>query len=159
MRAITSRHYPFIFSFLVAGVQLFGQVTPPPAASAPPSTASAAPTATETIVLDPFAVFATPTSGYRAEKTVSGTLIATDVMKLPASVQIVTEAMLQDMGTLREEDSLRFVSGVGLSARNEGAAGGTRSERYVVRGFQVSQVLRNGIRMQDITNSSNIDRV
>ncbi|MGH8018653.1 MAG: hypothetical protein ACREIA_10225, partial [Opitutaceae bacterium] len=50
---------------------------------------------------------------------IAGTLIATDVTALPASVQVITSALLEDMGTRRVEDSIRFVSGVGLSARNE----------------------------------------
>ncbi|MDP3072960.1 MAG: TonB-dependent receptor [Opitutaceae bacterium] len=113
----------------------------------------------EVITLNAFTVSATDTSGYRAEKTVSGTLIATDVRSMPASIQVVTEALLADMDTRRVEDSIRFVSGVGLAARNEGAGGGTRSEQFVVRGFQTSQVLRNGIRMQGITNSANLERI
>lgn len=113
----------------------------------------------DVVTLNAFTVSASDTSGYRAEKTVSGTLIATDVMSMPASIQVVTEALLADMDTRRVEDSIRFVSGVGLAARNEGAGGGTRSEQYVVRGFQTSQVLRNGIRMQGLTNSANLDRI
>lgn len=113
----------------------------------------------EVITLNAFTVSATDTSGYRAEKTVSGTLIATDVRSMPASIQVVTEALLADMDTRRVEDSIRFVSGVGLAARNEGAGGGTRSEQFVVRGFQTSQVLRNGIRMQGLTNSANLERI
>jgi iron complex outermembrane receptor protein len=113
----------------------------------------------EVVTLNAFTVSATDTSGYRAEKTVSGTLIATDVKSMPASIQVVTEALLADMDTRRVEDSIRFVSGVGLAARNEGAAGGTRSEQFVIRGFQTSQVLRNGVRMQGITNSANLERV
>lgn len=113
----------------------------------------------EVVTLNAFTVSATPTNGYRAEKTVSGTLIATDVKQMPASIQVVTEALIADMDTRRVEDSIRFVSGVGLSARNEAGGGGTRSEQFVVRGFQTSQVLRNGIRMQGITNSANLERI
>lgn len=119
----------------------------------------ATPTDSEVVTLNAFTVSATDTSGYRAEKTVSGTLIATDVKSMPASIQVVTGALLEDMDTRRVEDSIRFISGVGLAARNEGAAGGTRSEQFVVRGFQTSQVLRNGIRMQGITNSANLERI
>jgi iron complex outermembrane receptor protein len=132
---------------------VFGQTTPAPAAEKAP------PPGHEVLVLDTFNVSASPTVGYRADKTVSGTLIATDVNALPASVQVITSALLEDMGTRRVEDSIRFVSGVGLSARNEGANGGTRTENFIVRGFATSQLLRNGIRMQGITNSANIERV
>src|SRR4051812_15967710 len=113
----------------------------------------------DTVLLDAFKVSSTSTVGYRADKTISGTLIATDVMSMPASVQVITPELMQDMGTRRVEDSVRFVSGVGLSARNEGANGGTRGENFVIRGFATSQLLRNGIRMQGITNAVNIDRV
>lgn len=132
---------------LLTGPSAPGQVAPAPAGDA------------EIISLNAFTVSATPTNGYRAEKTVSGTLIATEVKRLPASIQVVTEALIADMDTRRVEDSIRFVSGVGLSARNEGAGGGTRSEQFVVRGFQTSQMLRNGIRMQGITNSVNLERI
>ena len=114
---------------------------------------------TEVVTLNAFTVSASDTSGYRAERTVSGTLIATDVKSMPVSIQVVTAALLADMDTRRVEDSIRFVSGVGLAARNEGAGGGTRSEQFVVRGFQTSQVLRNGVRMQGITNSANLERI
>ena len=132
---------------LLTGPSAPGQGAPAPAGDA------------EIISLNAFTVSATPTNGYRAEKTVSGTLIATEVKRLPASIQVVTEALIADMDTRRVEDSIRFVSGVGLSARNEGAGGGTRSEQFVVRGFQTSQMLRNGIRMQGITNSVNLERI
>ena len=147
------------FHLRCSRIAVFMFATVAPLLAQPPSPTAGSPQSQEVVVLDSFNVSASPTSGYRAEKTVSGTLIATDIMKMPASVQVITEALLEDMGTRRVEDSIRFVSGVGLSARNEGASGGTRSERYVVRGFQVSQTLRNGVRMQGITNSSNIDRV
>ena len=86
-------------------------------------------TDSEIVSLNAFTVTATPANGYRAEKTVSGTLIATDVKRMPASIQVVTEAFIADMDTRRVEDSIRYVSGVGLSARNEGAGGGTRRGR------------------------------
>jgi iron complex outermembrane receptor protein len=125
--------------------------------AAPPS--GTAPRETEVITLNAFNVSAEPTDGYRTDRTISGTLIATDVRRMPASIQVVTEALLADMDTRRVEDSIRYVSGVGLGARNEGSAGGSRSEQFVVRGFQTSQVLRNGIRMQGITNSANLERI
>ncbi|MFZ9748114.1 MAG: TonB-dependent siderophore receptor, partial [Opitutaceae bacterium] len=140
------------FLALVAGPSALAQVP------APAQGPAAAPTE-EIISLNAFTVSATPANGYRAEKTVSGTLIATEVKRLPASIQVVTEALIADLDTRRVEDSIRFVSGVGLSARNEGAGGGTRSEQFVVRGFQTSQLLRNGIRMQGITNSVNLERI
>ena len=118
-----------------------------------------APSDEELVLLDAFKVSASPTVGYRADKTVSGTLIATDVMSMSASVQVVTRELMQDLGTLRVEESIRFVSGVGLSARNEGANGGTRAENFIIRGFATSQLLRNGIRAQGITNAANIDRI
>jgi len=124
-----------------------------------PAPNPAAPREAEIVSLNAFTVSATPANGYRAEKTISGTLIATDVKAMPASIQVVTEALIADMDTRRVEDSIRFVSGVGLGARNEGGGGGSRSEQFVVRGFHTSQVLRNGIRMQGITNSANLERI
>jgi iron complex outermembrane recepter protein len=118
-----------------------------------------APRESEIISLNAFTVSAKPADGYRTDRTVSGTLIATDVKRMPASIQVVTEALIADMDTRRVEDSIRFVSGVGLGARNEGSGGGSRSEQFVVRGFQTSQVLRNGIRLQGITNSANLERI
>jgi iron complex outermembrane receptor protein len=124
-----------------------------------PAPAPTEPAPKDVLVLDTFNVSASPTVGYRADKTISGTLIATDVNALPASVQVITSALLEDMGTRRVEESIRFVSGVGLSTRNEGRDGGTRTENFIVRGFATSQLLRNSIRMQALTNSANIERV
>jgi iron complex outermembrane receptor protein len=128
-------------------------------AQRPSAPAAAVDPGKDTVLLDAFKVSGSPTVGYRADKTVSGTLIATDMMSLPASVQVITGDLIADMGTQRVEDSIRFVSGVGLSARNEGGNGGTRAENFVIRGFATSQLLRNGIRMQGITNAANLDRI
>ena len=137
---------------------LFTASTTVDAQTAAPSPTTA-PRETEIISLNAFTVSAKPADGYRTDQTVSGTLIATDVKRMPASIQVVTEALIGDMDTRRVEDSIRFVSGVGLGARNEGSGGGSRSEQFVVRGFQTSQVLRNGIRLQGITNSANLERI
>lgn len=155
MRLSTQRFFACHLTLLSA--LLAGPLTAQTVAPAAPATGEA--DKKQAIVLDAFNVSASPTVGYRADKTVSGTLIATDVMAMPASIQVITSAQLEDMGTRRVEDSIRFVSGLGLSARNEGANGGTRSENFIVRGFATSQLLRNGVRMQGITNSANLERV
>lgn len=113
----------------------------------------------EVVRLDAFRVTAEDARGYRAENTTSGTLVRTPIRELPVSIQVVTEQFMADMDIRRVEDAIRYVSGVGLAARNEGTRGATRSESFVIRGFETSQVLRNGMRFQGITNSANLERI
>lgn len=128
-------------------------------AQAPDARAAALPPAEDVVQLDAFRVTETDSRGYRAENTTSGTLVRTAIRDLPVSIQVVTEQFLADMDVRRVEDAIRYISGVGLTSRNEGARGATRSENFVIRGFETSQVLRNGLRLQGITNSANLERV
>ncbi len=109
--------------------------------------------------LDPFTITEEDADGYRALNVVSGTLTKTDIRDLPINIGVVTGDLLEDMDTLRVEESIRYLSGVGLSRRNETSRGSTRGETFAIRGYETSQVLRNGIRLQGITNSVNIERI
>lgn len=109
--------------------------------------------------LDPFTITEEDADGYRALNVISGTLTKTDIRDLPINIGVVTGDLLEDMGTLRVEESIRYLSGVGLSRRNETSRGATRSEQYAIRGYESSQTLRNGLRLQSITDTSNIERI
>ena len=109
--------------------------------------------------LDPFTITDEDADGYRALNVVSGTLTKTDIRDLPITIGVVTGDLLEDMDTLRVEESIRYLSGVGLSRRNETRRGSTRSEQYAIRGYETSQTLRNGLRLQSITDTSNIERI
>ena len=73
---------------------LAGSLTAQTVAPAAPATGEAE--KKQTIVLDAFNVSASPTVGYRADKTVSGTLIANDVMAMPASERISSRIAAND---------------------------------------------------------------
>ena len=109
--------------------------------------------------LDAFRVTEADTRGYRADATTSGTLVRTPVRELPVSIQVVTEQFIADMDARRVEDAVGYISGVSLTNRNEGRGGSSRSESFVIRGFETNQVLRNGVRLQGITNSANLERI
>ena len=109
--------------------------------------------------LDPFTITEEDADGYRALNVVSGTLTKTDIRDLPITIGVVTGDLLEDMDTLRVEESIRYLSGIGLSRRNETRRGSTRSEQYAIRGYETSQTLRNGLRLQSITDTSNIERI
>lgn len=145
---------------LIARLTAWLAVAVAPASIDAQTPTTAVPPPTEDVIqLDAFRVTAADSRGYRAENTTSGTLVRTAIRELPVSIQVVTEQFLADMDVRRVEDAVRYVSGVGLTARNEGVRGSTRSESFVVRGFETSQVLRNGVRLQGITNSANLERI
>jgi iron complex outermembrane receptor protein len=129
------------------------------AQNVPPPTVAAV-SAGNVVTLDAFVVNASAVNGYRTDQSTAGTLIAVDLQSIPVSIQVVTPQLQRDMSTRRVEDSIRFVSNVGLAARNEVSSGGaSRSESFTIRGFRTAQVLRDGMRLQGITNSANIERV
>jgi iron complex outermembrane receptor protein len=108
----------------------------------------------ETLVLSPFSVQASGDVGYRANTSITGTRIATDLDKLPLSVDVMTEDLIDDAYLIKVEDVSKYVAGVGLILANQGD-----TESFNIRGFSTSTVLRNGVRFQTMTDTSNISRI
>ncbi|WP_107666508.1 TonB-dependent siderophore receptor [Cyanothece sp. BG0011] len=92
----------------------------------------------------------------------SRTAVGTDtpLRDIPFSVQTVPEEVLRDQQVIRLDDALRNVSGVQQNSRDP------RGQRFQIRGFDSSSVLRDGFRQtfgrtgnsgfQDLTNVESV---
>lgn len=80
---------------------------------------------TETIVeLSPFQVSAEEETGYRATSTLAGSRLKTDLKDIGASISVVTNEMMSDLGAVNLEDILVFTAGTevgGMSGNFLGA--------------------------------------
>ena len=96
--------------------------------------------------------------GYLAPNGSTGTKTDTPLIETPASVQVVTQQLLQDQKPARLDDALANVSGV--RASNIGWA-----ENIYIRGFNTSTYFRDGFRIDDPTGLgglltlSNVDSI
>ncbi|MEX0322669.1 MAG: TonB-dependent siderophore receptor [Puniceicoccaceae bacterium] len=110
----------------------------------------------DVIDLAPFEVSVEGRDRYLATNQIGGTRLQTPVQELPMSIQIVPDTLIRDMAVFEIEDSLRFVSGVSLSNRNDLDNAG---ESYVIRGFSTQMLLRNGIPFNAFTDSIIVQQV
>lgn len=81
-----------------------------------------------------------PVRGYRALDTTSGTRTPTPIAETPAIINVAPRALIDDTGSLRAEDVLRYLPGV---IGGQGFAGSV--DQFQVRGFETLRVLRNGL--------------
>ncbi len=112
--------------------------------------------ASEVVVMSPYELNSTQVRGYRATNSISGTLIASPLMEVPMSIQVVTEDQLRDMGDLDIIESTRYTSGVTNVGR---AVGVSRGDFYAIRGFTSNVALRNGVRANSFQNVESIERI
>jgi len=132
-----------VLSFSAARAQIQRVATPP------------APVPAEGAVLLPeFSVVSDGESGYAATNSISATKIATDLKKLPVSIDVITEQLFKDYGLTEIYDILGLSSGVSNSQRASGAA-----ESYTVRGFTTFFSARNGNTSLRSYDSANVARV
>jgi iron complex outermembrane receptor protein len=110
-------------------------------------------TSADVVRLDPFSVSAGADEGYAARSSASGLGFAVDLAKLPITVNTITPALLDDLGVVKVEDALRYVSGVA----NEGRT--SKTESYILRGFVTGANLRNGEIFSVPTDVAVIERV
>ncbi|MDB5415249.1 MAG: hypothetical protein JWR10_3584 [Rubritepida sp.] len=83
-----------------------------------------------------------PVSGYRAERSSTGTMTDTPLREVPQSIQVVPRDVITDQAAVRLNDALDNVSGV----RPQGSSGG-RSDNFIIRGFPSSQYAVDGVVM------------
>ncbi len=103
---------------LVVAPFLRAQTAPPPAA---------APTDEEAIVLSPFIVDASSDeNGYRANSTLAGTRVRTDLKDVASAISVVTQQFLQDTGAKNNADLLVYTPSTevaGIRGNFTGVAG------------------------------------
>ncbi len=109
---------------------------------------TAAPAASETVKLPVFEVTGTLPNRYQASDVSSGGRVRTSIFDSPQTINVVTDALLKDVGAVRILDALKYVPGVTESTLPNGL------DRLTVRGFQIDGATVDGF--YDITQG-NID--
>ncbi|NEP16794.1 MAG: TonB-dependent siderophore receptor [Leptolyngbya sp. SIO4C1] len=100
-------------------------------------------------------VAAAPLSSYRVPTASAGTRTDTDILDVPQGIQVIPEAVIEDQSAGSLGDTLRNVSGV--SAGRTSAGG--RATTPIVRGFETSNILRNGLRDDTLRLSSGLSNI
>ena len=104
-------------------------------------------------MLSEFHVSTKPDNSYLATESTSGTRVATAIVNLPYSVQVLTEDFFKDFQLFDLDEQLPFVGGMAPGDKNQGGGGGTR-----LRGFGVPY-FRNGFYRRQAPDSNSIARV
>ncbi len=98
------------------------------------SAASVSPTTTpnedSAVVLSPFEVRAAVTP-YQANVALGPGRIRTEILDIPQSISVFTREFMEDLGSLRLMDTVRFAAGT-----SEGTFGDGALDRAIMRGFQ-----------------------
>jgi iron complex outermembrane receptor protein len=104
--------------------------------------------AAEVVKLNAFEVSAAAPNRYQAAEVTSGGRLRTALFDSPQTINVVTDALLKDVGAVRILDALKYVPGVTESTLPNGL------DRITVRGFQIDGATVDGF--YDITQG-NID--
>lgn len=131
------------------------------------------PPAERPVELSPFRVDATKESGYLASTATSGTRLNMPIRDLPMQLEVLTRDFIEDIGAYDFKEALQYSAGVvqdevqasnnflfspsgtGQSGANTLRADGTALN---IRGFNTRFVLRNGFRLDTVTDVINTGR-
>ncbi len=123
---------------LQAAASGFAQTLPPLQSGSPlPPTPSVEGAVVE---LSPFTVNATADKGYRAENTLAGSRLNTNLRDTPSSVSVFTEKFLQDLGINQIEDFIGYTVGATLGVQDTNAASNANAAingSLLVRGVDI----------------------
>jgi iron complex outermembrane receptor protein len=114
----------------------------------PSSAQSSVSPSTEVVKLSAFEVTGTTPNRYQASEVSSGGRVRTAIFDSSQTINVVTEALLKDVGAVRILDALKYVPGVTESTLPNGL------DRITVRGFQIDGATVDGF--YDITQG-NVD--
>jgi len=95
-------------------------------------------TGSEVVKLSAFEVSATAPNRYQAAEVTSGGRLRTAIFDSPQTINVVTEALLKDVGAVRILDALKYIPGVTESTLPNGL------DRLTVRGFQIDGATVDG---------------
>lgn len=107
------------------------------------------------VVMPTFTIQSETESGYAATNSISATRVATELKKMPVSIDVLTEQLFKDYGLTEIYDIIGLSSGVSSTQR---AATGN-SESYTIRGFTTFFSARNGNTNFRSFDSANVSRV
>ncbi|MEM7648898.1 MAG: TonB-dependent siderophore receptor, partial [Cyanobacteria bacterium P01_A01_bin.70] len=82
-------------------------------------------------------------SDYYVPAASTATRTDTPLDEIPQSIQVIPQAVLEDQQVIRLGDALRNASGVVSNSLDQ------RGERFIIRGFSSSSILRDGFRQTD----------
>lgn len=102
----------------------------------------------EVVQLSVFEVSASAPNRYQAAEVTSGGRLRTAIFDSPQTINVVTDALLKDVGAVRILDALKYIPGLTESTLPNGL------DRITVRGFQIDGATVDGF--YDITQA-NID--
>ena len=112
----------------------------------------------ETFVLSPFQVKETPNRGYTATQSLVATGFGQDIFKTPINITVLTDEFMRDVGLLKLDDAVDYLSGVsrqGNSMINQGDGA-----QFLVRSFRAPYYTRNGVRRYvTAAGLENVDRI
>ena len=80
---------------------------------------------------------------YVVPNATTATRTDTPLRDIPQSIQVIPQAVLEDQQAIRLNDALRNASGV-VAGSND-----PRGQRFIIRGFDSTSVLRDGFRLTD----------
>lgn len=107
------------------------------------------------VVMPTFTIQSETESGYAATNSISATRVATELKKMPVSIDVLTEQLFKDYGLTEIYDIIGLSSGV--SSTQRAAAGNIES--YTIRGFTTFFSARNGNTNFRSYDSANVSRV
>lgn len=135
---------------------------PAPVAATPTTSPASAPSDPNTLVLSPFVVSSERDFGYLKTNSATATRIGAEIQKVPLSITVLSEDFVKDTGMRDIQDTLRYVASSSgdprMGIRPPGNSA-TPSGNMKLRGFPISQRLRNGVNRYTNYNLDNIDRV
>jgi len=110
----------------------------PLAAASAQNAAATAPTAEETLVLNPFTVSTDQDTGYAASSTLAGTRLNTSLRDIAAAITVVTPEYMADLGVFTLQEVISFTPNAeyNVSAFN---TGNNTGESARIRGVRVNE--------------------
>ena len=132
---------------IIALLLITGGTTGAQAQTAP---ATPAKNAGEVVQLSAFSVKADDNRGYAAAETLTGSRVATKIIDLPYTVNVLTSEFLADFGILELSDNLIQIGG--FTSLDVGGG-------FNLRGFSSSSQLRDGFFRLGRYGASNVDRI
>jgi len=113
------------------------------AQTAAPAPAAAPEKKDEVLALQPFAVTAEKSTGYKVSSASTATRTNTALIDIPQTVDIVTKEFWSDLGATTFDQSFRYVANVYVRNRNAGSGDGVN-----LRGFETNgSISVDGVRM------------
>ena len=142
-------------------------------AAAPAATSAQAPAAAQpslaaepvdpnTHVLSPFEVKADKDYGYLKTNAVTATKIGMEIQNVPMSISVISQEFLEDTNARTLTDLFRYTaaaSGDTRFAMRIPANEATPRGAFTMRGFQVNNLMRNGVFSYIAHNMDNVERI